>query len=119
MRAITYATRKLCFFECFASIVQSGNLVSCSEDKTIKVLGVERRAGTKICIGHTDAVFHTILLNNGNIASASADKFIKLWNFEASMCILTLTGHANMIRSLCQKETGELISSSDNKSIKI
>ena len=57
----------------------NGNLVSCSEDKTIKVWDLV----SDYLTGHSGPVNCLLLLRNGQLASCSGDRTIKIWNVES------------------------------------
>ena len=97
----------------------NGNLVSCSDDKTIKVWDLNRGACIKTLTGHLDVVFCILLLKNGQLASGSQDRTIKIWNMAIGECVKTFEGHTDIIWRLQQLESGELVSCSWDYSIKI
>lgn len=59
------------------------NIVSCSEDQTIKIWNLETGELEKTLIGHRDSVRGIGISYDGQIiVSASSDKTVRLWNLE-------------------------------------
>ena len=61
-------------------LLENGDLVSGSQDTTIKVWNVNEGRVKKTLTGHTDNVCALELLNNGDLVSGSSDKTIKIWD---------------------------------------
>ena len=59
--------------------LRNGDLVSGSQDKTIKIWNIETRACIQTLTGHTRPVTDLLELKNGNIVSGSVDETIKIW----------------------------------------
>ncbi|CAF0816000.1 unnamed protein product [Brachionus calyciflorus] len=101
------------------TVLQNGNLASCSEDKTIKIWDANF-GSLKITInGHSDRVNTLVVLPNGNLASGSDDKTIKIWNPNNGSLIRTLKDHSGAVNTLVVLTDGNLASGSDDKTIKI
>ncbi|MGL5132773.1 MAG: beta-propeller domain-containing protein, partial [Planktothrix sp.] len=59
------------------------NIVSCSEDQTIKIWNLETGELEKTLIGHTGEVRAIAISSDGQmIVSGSSDKTVRLWNFD-------------------------------------
>ena len=59
------------------------NIVSCSEDQTIKIWNLETGELEKTLIGHTGEVTAIAISSDGQrIVSGSSDKKVRLWNLE-------------------------------------
>ena len=97
----------------------SGNLVSCSWDKTIKMWDLGRGECIQTITSHSDEFCCLHLLRNGQLASSSYNKKIKIWNMESGECVKTLQGHSSYTWRLQQLESGELVSCSNDSTIKI
>ena len=81
----------------------NGDLISRSDDKTIKIWNQKTKKCTATLRGHVRYVLSIIELKNGGIvASASWDKTIKLWDIRKKECIKTLTNHSNLIFCLLE-----------------
>ena len=70
-------------------------MVSCSEDKSIKIWDKATGDCIKTLLGHSDAVFSIAILSNNRIVSCSLDKSIRIWDVELGECIKILNGHTH------------------------
>lgn len=90
----------------FISVFENGNLVSCSEDKTIKFWEVSENSLqllAAIQTEHTDTIEKVIELSNNRISSCSLDKTIKIfYKFSSYECIRTLVGHRKSVYSIIE-----------------
>jgi len=104
-----------------AIIPSSKNIVSGSDDKTIKVWNSTTLQLISTLTGHTDLVnVLAIIPSNENVVSGSNDRKIKIWNSTSFQLIETLMGHNNWIRSLAIIPSNEnIVSCSDDGIIKI
>ena len=59
---------------------KNGNIVSCSQDNSIKVWDIANGTCLSTLNGHTGTVWCVTELKNDNIVSCSADRFIKVWS---------------------------------------
>jgi tetratricopeptide (TPR) repeat protein len=99
--------------------LMDGRIVSCSEDKTIKIWNLTDYSCEQTLTGHKRGVYSLVTLPDGRIASGSGDKTIKIWNIGSSTCEKTLRGHGDSIVALILLADGRLASGSDDSSIKI
>lgn len=107
-------------------LAPNGNLISSSEDSTIKIWNIEEGKCLKTLTDHTDSVFRILLLETGDLASASNDMSIKLWDMKTGKCKRTFTeypcehklSHSGTVTSLEQRNPNELISCSADGTIK-
>ena len=98
----------------------NGDLVSGSNDKTIKIWNTADGSLKKTLIGHTGSVRSLILLENGNIASGSDDRTIRIWNIDIATPIKIISSdHTDWIRSIALLPNGQIASASDDKTVKI
>jgi WD40 repeat protein len=68
-----------------------GNIISASNDKTLKIWNVKTFQCIKTLEGHTDSVSSVLVHSNENIISCSKNNELKFWNLEYSFkCIKTL-----------------------------
>ncbi|MDJ0731240.1 MAG: hypothetical protein QNJ33_14735 [Crocosphaera sp.] len=88
------------WFAGISSIIFSHNskfLISCSNDKTIKLWLVETGEELVTLTGHTEKVT-SIALSSDNLflVSGSKDKTLKLWNLKEKRCLASVS-HQNKV----------------------
>ncbi|KAH8665172.1 WD40-repeat-containing domain protein [Tricladium varicosporioides] len=89
-------------------------VVSGSNDRTIKIW--DARSGTclKTLEGHSDWVYSVAFSHDSTqIVSCSGDKTVKIWNTSSGACIMTLEGHSNIVCSV------QVVSGSGDRTVKI
>ena len=113
------------------NFASNGSLVSCSQDKTVKVCNLEKGVCKKTFNGHISEEFYLLLTGhsdwvwclglekNGELISASDDRAIKLWNLETNTCIKTLFCHHGGIVTIKNYQDNMLISCSLDKTIRL
>ena len=77
---------------CGLALTPSGQLVSVSWDKTVRVWDVSTRQCTAVLAGHEAAVWDVLCLEDGAVLTASADKTVKRWR--GAVCEHTYTVRA-------------------------
>ena len=87
-------------------------LISCSDDSTIKVWDLNNYQCNKTLLGHQSAVLNLIEIDNELILSSSFDKNIKIWSVFEGTCIKTFSLQLNMI-SLIRFIGNQIIGCSD------
>jgi len=97
------------------------NVVSASEDTTIKVWDYETGDFERTLKGHTDTVQDISFDAKGKVlASCSADLTIKIWDFVEFECTKTLKGHDHNVSSVAFMNDGDhIISASRDKTIRL
>jgi len=83
-------------------------LISCSNDRTIKIWNLKNFEYIRTLEAHTDWINNIITYNkiidqNNSIdylISSSYDKTIKIWNLQTFEFITSLTGHTNVIKNI-------------------
>jgi WD40 repeat protein len=92
-------------------LLPSGQLVSASEDKTVKIWDLETSACVKTLKDHKEAICGLAILPDGRIASGSLDKTIRIWNAQTGECVKTLNSKSSGgIYSLGVLPDGRLVS---------
>ena len=96
-------------------------LVSCSNDKTIRIWDVHSTECIQILRGHTDGVRSVCISNDGyQIISGSEDMTVRLWDLQTGSPIRILRGHENWITCVCTlPETKQILSASSDKTVKL
>ena len=100
-------------------IIYKDKLISCSNDKTIKIWNLKDFSKGEVTLkGHTDWV-RNIIIYGDKLISCSYDHTIKIWNLkDFSECEVTLKGHTRCINNIIIY--GDyLISCSNDSTIKI
>ena len=103
------------------SVIQltDGRLVSCSDDRKIKIWDTISGCCMMTLMGHTHIVFCVIQLTDGRLVSGGGDKTIKLWDTISGSCLMTLDGHTFWVCCLIQLNDGRLVSGGGDGTIKI
>ena len=81
-------------------------LISCSDDKTIKIWSLESFKLLKELNGHSDRIICLKVLNNGHLLSGSVDQTIRLWTIDLGEClqIINFNGSVNLIETFNNNE---------------
>ncbi|XP_024420068.2 sperm-associated antigen 16 protein [Desmodus rotundus] len=88
-------------------------LVSCSEDRLWKAMGLSRGKVLVTGTGHTDWLSNCCLHPSGNkLATSSGDTTVKLWDLSKGNCILTFEGHKHAVWSCTWHSCGDFVASS-------
>ena len=97
-------------------------LVSCSDDKSIKIWSLESCKFTNSLLGHSNWVKTCCTSPNGQlIASGSDDKSVKLWDHRLKNCTRTWEQHSSSVGGVVfhPSNNNVLASCSLDKSINI
>ena len=81
--------------------LESGELVSCSWDNTIKMWDLSEGTCIRALVGHIDWV-RSIRINmqNNTLMSCSEDKTIKTWDLKTGKCVNTIDNKSAVLRDL-------------------
>jgi len=101
------------------TMLHSGELVSGSDDKTIRVWDVSKGECLKVLKGHDYGVSALTVLPSGELVSGSYDKTLRVWDVSKGECLKVLRGHEGEVLALTVLPTGELVSGSDDKTIRV
>lgn len=102
-------------------LVSGHRVVSCSDDKTIKVWDRDTGKEKRVLRGHTSWVRSMVFFPDGvRIASGSRDNTIRLWNVETGKALLTLSGHTSFVRAIALTPDGQrLVSVSNDCTVRV
>ena len=110
------------------SIIQpnENNLISCSQDRTIRIWDLNNKKQIKYFIGHLSSIFKIINIKfyNDLICSCSEDKTIKIWNISNEEKNFTIKGHFDAVYSILEindeikSEIKYLLSMSNDETLK-
>ena len=74
-------------------LLESGELISCSDDSTIKMWDLGKSKCVRTLTGHTKLVRAIKMSPSGALVSGSEDGTIKTWDLETGQCVNTINGH--------------------------
>ena len=96
-------------------------LVSCSNDKTIRIWDVHSTECIQTLRGHTDGVRSVCISEDGSqIISGSEDMTVRLWDLQTGSPIRILRGHENWITCVSTLPgTKHILSASSDKTVKL
>jgi WD40 repeat protein len=99
---------------------EGGEILSASEDKTIKEWDAATGQCIKTLAGHSLAVTSAVYSPDGNkILSTSQDQTIKEWDTETGVCVKTLAGHTGEVTGAVYRPDGKkILSASQDQTIK-
>jgi len=107
-RGVTETTLSGHFLDvtCIAAL-NSTQIVSSSEDKTIKIWNYRQGKCKKTLNGHKDKVVQVIKMNELHFVSCSQDETIKLWETIKGTCLYTITSK-NMVLSIVKLNDNQI-----------
>jgi len=96
-------------------------LLSCSEDLTIRLWDLNTGLEIKQFKGHTNWVYSLCKVDKNLFVSGSADDSLKFWNITSGECVHTIDkAHSNSVMALLYSASNQvLISASSDNTIKV
>ena len=76
--------------------ISDEQILSCSDDKTIKLWNLMAGLNIKTFLGHLSSVLCLKLLTNDTFISGSSDYTVKLWNINSVDCLKTIKKELNI-----------------------
>jgi WD40 repeat protein len=76
-------------------------IISCSDDKTVKIWSLSTGECLSTLSGHLDWIYCLLLLSDKSLASGCEDGSIKIWDLETKKCVNTIEVRQNSVLSLC------------------
>lgn len=93
-------------------------IISCSEDETIKTWNAQTGECLKTFTGHTGWIMGIDLSRDGCLlVSASIDHTVKVWDAHSGDCLHTLTGHTDWLYGIAISADGNWVASGGNDSL--
>ncbi len=93
-------------------------IISCSEDETIKTWNSQTGECLKTFTGHTGWIMGIDLSRDGRLlVSASIDHTVKVWDAHSGECFHTLTGHTDWLYAIAISADGNWVASGGNDSL--
>ncbi|MGK7919679.1 MAG: WD40 repeat domain-containing protein [Trichodesmium sp.] len=103
-----------------AMLPNTTQVLSASEDNTIKVWNSATGKEVTKLIGHTEGVSALAIAPDGRVVSASEDKTLKVWDLETGEELLTIAGHDFWVNAVAITPEGRcVISGSSDHTVKI
>lgn len=93
-------------------------LLSCSEDKTIKLWDLEKYMVVKTFSGHKGIVTKLLMFNRDVFMSGSEDSTLKFFHLDEEESVETVTAHAPAVADATILKDGTLVTCGTDKNIK-
>lgn len=100
-------------------LVNDYQLISCADDKLIKIRNLNEKSERQVLKGHKNNVHFILLTDDGQLISGGSDKLIKFWDLKTLKCVKSLSGHMDAIRHFRIIHPNRLASASNDKTIRI
>jgi WD40 repeat protein len=100
-------------------VLANGQVVSGSDDNTLKVWDVKTGECVKILKGHFGSVSCVAVLANGQMVSGSYDNTLKVWDAQTGECVKTLEWHVSSVFCVTALANGQVVSGSRDKTLKV
>ena len=102
-----------------AVLLSTGEILSWSDDCTLRLW--DYRAGKCLAIlgGHTRSVKGAIELRKGRILSWSMDNTLRLWDHSSDSCLAVLEGHSGAVLGALALANGRILSWSEDGSLRV
>ena len=103
---------------CFPDV----RVVSCSDDRTVRVWDLAAQTCLRTLRGHTGAVNQVITLMDGRVASCSEDGTVRMWDTgktSANESATVLKGHEGAVLCIAEAHSTTILSGSSDETIKL
>jgi len=93
-------------------------IVSCSDDKQIKVWDVNSPASAVTTLTSDTRIYCVHTIDNNTLFSGHYDKEIRVWDLNSGKVVRTLKGHTNSVFCLSNMDSRVLVSGGTDNSVK-
>lgn len=96
-------------------------LVSGSDDNTVRLWDVPTSQPSRMLTGHTEWLWDVAFSPEGQlVASCGLDRTIRLWRVRDGLCLRVLTDHTDIIHSVAFNPAGDrLVSASSDRTVRL
>ncbi|MGE3920335.1 MAG: hypothetical protein AB7F64_05225, partial [Gammaproteobacteria bacterium] len=101
------------------AVLPSGEVVSGSDDNTLRVWNPKTGQCRQVLQGHTDSVYALTVLPGGEVVSGSRDKTLRVWNPNTGQCLQVLKGHTDSVYALTVLPCGEVVCGSLDNTLRV
>jgi WD40 repeat protein len=108
-------TRAVRAVACFADV----RVVSCSDDKTIRIWDLGQQRCIRTLKGHRGAVNSVVALADKRLVSGSSDGTVRVWSSTSKRCTAVLQGHHGAVLCVVNFGSRHVASGSTDESIKV
>ena len=93
-----------------ALALSDGQILSWSDDRTLRIWDVQSGQCIKVLKGHSGWVGGALALNDGRILSWSDDMTVRIWDVQTGQCIKVLKGHSVSVKGALELNEGRILS---------
>jgi len=101
------------------AVTATGQVVSGSRDRSIKIWDLASGRLVRSLEGHTKSVNSVAVTAAGQVVSGSDDNTIKIWDLASGRLVRSLEWHTASVRSVAVTATVQVVSGSYDKTIKL
>lgn len=102
---------------CLIITSDSSQIITGSEDTTIRLWSVITKLQRKVFFGHTGRVLSLAFVSNSLFLSCSSDKTIRIWNLFSGICETILQGHSSVVNCISTAKNSIYAVSGSNDSL--
>merc|ERR1719238_1956160 len=100
--------------------LSADRVLSCSEDKSVKVWNATTGSCISTLTGHKDSVLRVGKCGPEHVfMSSSNDKTVKVWDSQSGRCLATLEGHEGAVWGIATLGQTRVASGSGDKTVKV
>ncbi len=100
-------------------VLDETNVVSASDDGTLRVWDVASGETVRTFKGHTDQINAVALLGEMRMVSASHDRTLRLWDLATGETIRTFEGHTSFVNTVAVLDEARVVSASSDHTLRV